>query len=301
VDALVEKYPAVLTLLGPAYTDFKAAFAVEDAAFHVSRRSDLTELLADVDLRIDSCLIGLVNVVEGLTHHFDPSIAAAAKSVLARLKGYGPVSKKSYEDESGDVKKLIEDFDGPYKMKMTHLNLTAWIGELTLAEAQFGQLMAQRTDETTDRPDVNMRTARHATEEAYDTMRNIIDSDIVLNGPATCGVFVTYLNGRIDYFNHHANPRHAAKDIRHHVETSDVADQACTGKYLSPVFEWVRFVEAGKEPVDLFAGKDYLLTYEDNIKPGIGRIIIHGKGQYKGSTTVTFHIVPLSVSGESES
>jgi hypothetical protein len=70
VDALVEKYPAVLTLLGPAYTDFKAAFAVEDAAFHISRRSDLTELLAEADRRIDSCLIGLVNVVEGLTHHF---------------------------------------------------------------------------------------------------------------------------------------------------------------------------------------------------------------------------------------
>jgi hypothetical protein len=292
VDTLVEKYPTVVEITGSAYTAFKAALTVEDAAFHLSRRSDLTERLADAARRIECGLRGLHHVVKGLAYYFDPAIAADAKSIQARLKEYGRIGKKSYEDESGDVKKLIEDLNGPYKVKMTTLNLTAWTGELAQAEAQFGQLMAHRTEEAAARPDVNMRTARRATEEAYDRMRNIVDSDIVLNGPATCGAFVTYLNGRIEYFNHHANPRRAARNIRHHVETSDVADRAFTGKYLSPVFEWIRFVEAGREPANLFAGKDYLLTYKDNVKPGIGRIVIHGKGKYRGTTTVTFNILP---------
>jgi hypothetical protein len=42
--------------------------------------------------------------------------------------------------------------------------------------------------------------------------------------------------------------------------------------------------------VELELGKDYNLTYKNNVHVGNATLTIHGKGKYEGSKTVTFII-----------
>jgi hypothetical protein len=52
----------------------------------------------------------------------------------------------------------------------------------------------------------------------------------------------------------------------------------------------VRYRKTPEEYVLLVLGKDYNLSYRNNIEEGTAECIIHGKGYYKGSKTVTFVI-----------
>ena len=64
-----------------------------------------------------------------------------------------------------------------------------------------------------------------------------------------------------------------------------------TGKMQKPEI----LVKDGSET--LWEGKDYTLSYENNVKIGMGKVIVAGKGNYQGSQTVKFYIVPMKVSG----
>lgn len=63
------------------------------------------------------------------------------------------------------------------------------------------------------------------------------------------------------------------------------------GKEHKPVITSVSY---NWEPLTL--GKDYTITYKDNINAGTGRVIISGIGNYKGSTERTFRIYEADIS-----
>lgn len=63
------------------------------------------------------------------------------------------------------------------------------------------------------------------------------------------------------------------------------------GKEHKPVITSVSY---NWEPLTL--GRDYTITYKDNINAGTGRVIISGIGNYKGSTERTFRIYEADIS-----
>lgn len=70
------------------------------------------------------------------------------------------------------------------------------------------------------------------------------------------------------------------------VEGSDATYSTLhTGKAIEPEVKLV--LASGKE---LTSGRDYLVTYTDNVAPGTASIIISGKGNYAGEITKTFDI-----------
>lgn len=67
---------------------------------------------------------------------------------------------------------------------------------------------------------------------------------------------------------------------------SAIANKAYTGKQLKPA---VTVKVSGKT---LKSGTDYTVAYKNNIKPGKATVTITGKGNYTGTKTATFMIVP---------
>jgi hypothetical protein len=47
------------------------------------------------------------------------------------------------------------------------------------------------------------------------------------------------------------------------------------------------------EGKELVFTKDYELSYHDNGRPGTAAVIIHGKGAFKGTKTVSFNIIEI--------
>jgi hypothetical protein len=52
----------------------------------------------------------------------------------------------------------------------------------------------------------------------------------------------------------------------------------------------VYYREEGKETVRLSLGKDFSVTYRNNINVGTAELTIHGKGAYKGQFTVKLNL-----------
>ena len=78
------------------------------------------------------------------------------------------------------------------------------------------------------------------------------------------------------------NPKDISSDD---VEPSDITEQVYTGSEIKPVFTLTYSGEV------LTSGEDYDAVYKDNKEVGEASIVIHGKGNYKGTKTLTFDIV----------
>ena len=79
-----------------------------------------------------------------------------------------------------------------------------------------------------------------------------------------------------------------------------VGDQTYTGNVIKPevrVFDSVTYEDGGRERIELAAGKDYTVSYKNNKKVNLAgqalpTITVKGKGNYAGTESITFNIVP---------
>lgn len=68
-----------------------------------------------------------------------------------------------------------------------------------------------------------------------------------------------------------------------------IKNQTYTGKAIKPS---ITIKDGNKK---LVSGTDYTVTYKNNTKPGKATVTITGKGNYTGTKTITFNIVPKKV------
>lgn len=73
------------------------------------------------------------------------------------------------------------------------------------------------------------------------------------------------------------------------LKISKLSNQTYTGKALKPS---ITIKDGNKK---LVSGTDYTVTYKNNTKPGKATATITGKGNYTGTKTLTFKIVPKKV------
>lgn len=85
----------------------------------------------------------------------------------------------------------------------------------------------------------------------------------------------------------------ARHDIKNAVPEG-IPDQPYTGKAVCPVpsvsYTFPATETKKEEKLDLELGRDFNVTYKNNIEAGKATLILHGKGAFKGTNTVTFMI-----------
>jgi hypothetical protein len=118
----------------------------------------------------------------------------------------------------------------------------------------------------------------------------------VINAGAAMGVsadFITlidHLNPEIAHFNAEFHRVRRNLGVGGHTEVADIPTQACTGQPVTPVPRVFYRHDNDQPAVELALGKDFAVTYKNNIKPGMAEVTVHGKGAYKGRVTVNFII-----------
>jgi hypothetical protein len=147
-----------------------------------------------------------------------------------------------------------------------------------------------RNTELGNRPDTPIRDIRRDIDPVYANIVRRIEAFVTLNGDKGFDGFIREINQEITYFNDHEAHRRSKKDVAH-VNVADIGNCPYTGKAVCPI-PTVTFNEAGKPDVELVFSVDFTVTYKDNVNPGTATLIIHGKGAYKGTKTVTFNIAP---------
>jgi hypothetical protein len=222
--------------------------------------------------------------VAAALHHFDPNIVAAAQSLSLRLKTFGEIQAKSYEEEAAAIEILLDELQSTeYEAKVALLGLTPWISELEAAVNEFKYLLKLRNAEYAGKPQQRLREVRQQIEAVY---RNIIDrihSTDILDDAGTCTEFILRLNAQIVYFNDH-NHHPAPKNVQK-ADVDPIPPQEYSGKAITPI------PAVHLDGQELVFARDFSLTYKNNVQPGVAEINIAGKGSYGGHKTVTFNII----------
>jgi hypothetical protein len=288
---LLVRFPSVKALLIAAvYENFLTLLQLEGKLVDAARISDYTQKIAEADQRVDRDLVGLREAIMSATHHFDPDIADAAKSLYNRMKTFGSISKKSYEEETAAVNILLADLQGEYAQRVTAIGADAWVTELAAAETAFEHLLALRNEESAGKPQARLKDVRKELDIVYYQLVERIDANAVIDESGALDEFINLLNAEITYFNDHTH-RHAKKDLGagDHTVVEPISTQTYTGKPVV-VIPKVYYREDDKPTVELVFATDFTVTYKNNKEIGTADLIIHGTGKYKGQKTVTFNI-----------
>jgi hypothetical protein len=285
-------FPSVMSLIQNLFPEFNELLEQEEKSVDAQKKSPFTALIVNADSLNDKLILGIRETVSGAMRHYDATIAAAAVRLNDRLKDFGKIEKKSYEEEAGAISILINDLQiPPLATDIVTVGIDGWITQLSAAVENFKSLLTQRNESLAPSlPKENLRTIRSKIEKVYRKMTAKVNAAAELDDTGAYDSFILQLNAEIQYFNDHTHQNFkkdlAAKD---YTIIKDPGVQTYTGKAITPI-PVVIYREPAKQDVSLTFGVDFSLTYKNNIKPGMAEIIVHGKGAYKGKISSTFTI-----------
>jgi hypothetical protein len=287
---LMDEYQNVKALVAALYDAFMALLATEKKLLDAARASALTKQIADADHRVDRAVSGIKATINAARHALDPAVAEAARVLYVRLREFGNIRGKAYEEESAAVQVLLSDLNGVHAPQVSLVGLQSWVTELTEAEAAFTQLYLQRGGEIAFRPQERMTDVHREIETTYHSMTTIIDASAIVDTSGMYDDFIAKLNAQVTYFNEHSH-HHARKDLGagDHCVIETIDTQKYTEKAVTPIPKGYYRAD-DKATVELVFAKDFSVTYKNNTDVGMAELTIHGKGAYKGQKTVTFNI-----------
>ncbi len=188
--------------IAEAFTSFQTALAGEDLSFKKVQKSDITKDLVDADRQRDAVVAGFKSQVGSLQKHFDNSISSAAYRIQLLLDTYGNLSTQSYDNETANLKNLMQELYGKYAADVATLGLGGWMLQMETLNNNFDSLMKERYAQSSDKSTVNsLRSARIDTDKAYGSMRDRLNAAIVFNGEAKYAKAATELNAIIKRYN----------------------------------------------------------------------------------------------------
>jgi hypothetical protein len=284
---LLITHPEAKIIIDIEFEAFAELLAKELDLLDALRGSELSKRIAEADNLVDRYIVGINSVIDAAIHHFDPQIVEAGESIAKRLKVFGRIDNKPYEEESAAVKVLIYELRNEYAGKAALVGLIPWIDKLEAAEAEFNALFNLRNTQLAGNENMSITKLNKLIIPVYRRMIGRLNAALVLNSTPALVEFAAELNKQIDYANEHGDHRTTKINIEN-VIVKHIEPQVETGKPITYIPE-LSIEIAGKQVEPVFS-VDYNLTYKNNIKPGVAEIIISGKRKFKGKKFVTFII-----------
>jgi len=295
VLSLITASAVVRALLAVLLVRFEQLLSLAKTLVDPAHKSEYTQQIEAADQRVDRAIASIRKTVATALRHYNLEVAKAAQRLHDRLKDFGNIARKTYEEETAAINVLLADLQGSLAQLVSLLALDGWVAELAAAEAEFEALLALRTSETTVRLQERMADVRRDMDEVYHSMVTLVNAAAVVdsNAPSTPETqaqqaqydeFIATLNTEITRFNGHADHHQTRKDIAAAV-VEPIAPQPYTGEpvVLLPSLQY--------DSKKLVFSVDYTLSYRHNTNVGTADLIIRGKGRFKGQKVVTFSIV----------
>ena len=290
VSTEINASSTVASILGQDFTLFNTYLTEEKAIEDWVRKSALTAQIKSADTRMDRAITAIKASTRAQKYNANETIAASANRVYIMLKGYGYVYSKPYDAQVGDVQSIIRQMasGGPYANDASILNLSSLVNELQAALALFESLLKQRDEKSLLKPDKDYKEIKLLIEPVYHRMETVINANAIAGSASVYfNTVINRLNPEIERLN--AEFHRVRRDIAD-AEPAPIPAQTYTGHPLTPVTK-VLYVTPHDGTVTLELGKDFNVTFKDNVEVGNAECTFHGKGAYKGRKTVTFVIV----------
>jgi hypothetical protein len=195
-SAIIKYTPQALGIVDD-YATYAPLLENEGVALVAITKSATTEEIEVGDKNRDFTFRGLADKVTNSMNHFNPEVREAAKRVKVIFDGYGNLTPKPNDEESGLISSLIADLRTKVSAEIVTLGIVDWIAELELQNNVFIALEATRNSEEASRTELRMKQVRVEVDAAYNKIVKRINALIVVNGEAPYTEFVKELNARI--------------------------------------------------------------------------------------------------------
>jgi hypothetical protein len=265
----------------------EALVGKEDALMRWVGLTVLTEQIAEAGRRLDRAFTGFAAYVRAAVYNPLHAIAEAAKRLKAMLKNFGKVISKSYDEEAGDIKTVLENLDGPYAADVTALGIGGMKDALQATYDEFEALLKEREDAGKQKPEDTFPEVRRELEDAFHQIAEKVNAGAALELSQGFGLLIDNLNPVLERFR--IEFHYVRYDIKH-AQPAPIPDEPFTGEQRTPLPSSVLLHKRDGTEVRLTFGTDYTLTYKNNIEVGNAYCILHGKGKYKGTKSVSFII-----------
>lgn len=199
-QATIGKYDAKKLDIEEANKTFIHLFSKEDDVLQQIRKSDKTASLSETDRARDILLSGISLGVKSMQCHFDVAKKSAADRIAILLDQYGNIARKSYNDETAAITKLVSEATGTYANDFTTIGMMEWIVEVDRVNKDFAQTMRDRYSDDAGKADYNMKEIRDQVNDTYYGIVQRLDALMLINGPKNYEAFAKELNVIIEKY-----------------------------------------------------------------------------------------------------
>ena len=232
--------------LAPYITELKTAYATENSVYRLPSSSELTERIAKADEERDA----LVSEVKAARAYFERAASQPTKQQAAQLFGrlwdvYKPDANSAYERENKALEQWYEDYqaDARYAQAAEQMGLTDTIALMMQKTQLVHQLIDQREAEQAQRPEIQLKDARLASDQAFRHVCMMISAlALVDQDPDRFTVVIKRMNGKQDYYR---DLFEAARRANKRVSVKSKV----VGNHLYQVsagWDWTRLIADGK-------------------------------------------------------
>jgi hypothetical protein len=250
------------------------------------RASLLTPIIAGHDRERDGLFAEIKRTSSSSAKSTMPNIAEAGKVMVDLLKPFWNINKERLASQTEQIEILRTHYNSsPAAMAAVGtLGLATVMGSLFSVNTSLMLLYDQRLSEMSHTESASASSVKDAVVAAYDEFCVSVEYILsVAPDDNRQALFYSMNDLRRKYIMHvptRLDPTHTS--------VAPFAAQAYTGKPVTPLPRV--FYQTEKETLELELGKDFSVTYRNNVNVGEAKVIIHGKGKYTGSHETTFYI-----------
>jgi hypothetical protein len=191
---------AVTAKAAKLVTNLKIAIEAEDEALKISQKSLLTDDIAKSDNDRDALYAGYKKTVKAFASMPVEDMAEAAKILAQHIKDYKIDIESQLDKETGLLVNFIKDLEEKYSSQIKTLGLTEYVTKMKDANERVREYTLQRTNEKMSVVVGAMKTARSATDEAYNALVEMVNALALVFGETDYTSFIDYVNAEITHY-----------------------------------------------------------------------------------------------------
>lgn len=194
VAPLCEQEP----LLSTWYAAFKSALTHLDTAVKIARPSDYSKQIMMEDTKRDRLYSNGKMTAEMWSELGIEPQATAARAVLHEINIYKIDTKAQYDQQTGLMINFLQPFESAaMQTHLATLGLTAVFTQMKAANEEVRRLLALRGNERAENAAYDLKSARQATDEAYENLVERINAIALFNPSESWNTFIAQWSAEI--------------------------------------------------------------------------------------------------------
>jgi hypothetical protein len=293
---------AAAAYLGVLGASALGEFNVNNTAFRAKliteKVNPLTEQIRDFDERRDTDFAEIIRTANTAAKSSSPASAAAGKTLTFFLRPYRGIARKPIMTQTELISFLHEQYnaDPALVSAASVLQISGVFASLFQANEQVSSLWNARANMDAAKAGPSPSSLRGKLEKSYDGFCDVVIRTLAFQPSKPLSDLFSVMNEiRIKYSR--SLPSRLAGG---NTSVEAIPAQLYTGSPVTPIPR-VFFGENIEKAVELQFSVDFFVSYRNNVGVGEAKVLVHGKGKYRGSYASTFHIErEIETSGNSK-